>query len=426
MVNIPLPRFSYPITRDVQWRMEPFVYLVALLAIGILIPLNYALTGYQTVTMSNSNYNYVPDHWYNSFTRRPKPGSHCDKYMLNVGDTLVTSTGILTYQLAAVLVSGNGTSPSSLPYTGTTLAGCDVSYMSATADARLRTSTIVAGVACTNGTAYPVIFSTSFNSASYYDGSSSTFGVKANYQVGGLSAVNSLSYIVSYILDDAGRDLFDHVGSIYTSMPNNAGPAIISVSAAITPGSDYPPWWCSVVASTANPSCMTDVPDISVNTTDLTLLDLNGEPVTIIGLESNYTGAITNAMQAMLAAVRLDLGNIFPNNILVNPTPDLINNTIEQKFIVDNATDADGSASILYQDLAGPDSTGLTLSDEEKEPSTIAVEYQCRTEQLKSPGSLLVAVAVATLTFFKAGWAVFLLALTFWARRAQPEGPFQP
>ncbi|KAG8843577.1 hypothetical protein FRB96_003902 [Tulasnella sp. 330] len=418
-----LPRFSYTITRDIHWRVEPLAYLVALLVVAILIPLNYVLTGYQVVSAASQDYNYVPSHWYYRFARRPKPGSYCDEYKFTIGDSFLTNTSILTYQLVAVFGDGDGSgATSSISYKGTTLQDCDVSYMSAIADARLQTSTIVAGVACTNETGFPVIFSTSFASSEYIDGASSTQGTQLNWQIGNLTATKSVGYAVTTLLNEAGTDLFMQVNNIFTSMPSNTGPALIAVSAINTDNSSYPPWWCSATNSTANPTCRTAIPNIPLDLEDMTLLDANGNDVDIPGIKGNYTSAITNAMQAMLAAVRLDLGNVLPTNILVNRSSEIINATIAQTFPADGSSNAQDGDVPLYDFLQGDDSIDVNIGDAERSPSNIAVEYQCRMEQRKSPGSIVIAVAVATLTLFKSGWAVFLLILTFLAKRARSEG----
>ncbi|KAG8872728.1 hypothetical protein FRB97_007411 [Tulasnella sp. 331] len=409
------PRLTYTITRDIHWRVEPLVYLVALLAIAILIPLNYALTGYEVVPTSSPDYNYVPNHWYSRFAPRPKPGSYCSPNKLTIGDSFVTNTSILTYQLVTVLGSSKQTSSqANIDYKGTTLESCDVLYMSARVDARLLTSVIMAGVACTDEMGFPVVFSTSFNSAAYHDDPSTSLGLKFNYQIAIWTEIASLGFAVSSYLEYAATDLFTHVSNIYQSMPNGTGPALISVSA--DPGnSTFPSWWCSVSNSTTDSACRTTNPNIPLALDDMTLLDMNGGIIDTPSLADKYASAVSNAMQVMLAAVRLDLGNVLPNNILVNQSSELIDATIASSF------PGDRNSSELYPLFNSANGPSVVVGEEEKFPSVIAAEYQCKVEQRKSAGSILVAVSVATLTLFKGGWAVFLLILTFLAKRAQPE-----
>ncbi|KAG9029708.1 hypothetical protein FRB95_005004 [Tulasnella sp. JGI-2019a] len=421
-----LPRFNYAITRDIRWRLEPYGYALAAIAIGILIPLNYALTGYETVTQPNVDYNYVPRHWYNRFAPLPKPGSRCDAWKFNTGDSFVTSPGIFTYQLTQVLGMGDGSgSSSSISYRGQTLDYCDVAYMSVTADTRFQTSSIVANIACTNEEQlFPVMFSTTFQSTNY-DGASSTFDSKVNAIIGDLTTNNTLSGDVSLLVMDAGNDLTSHVTNAFQATPNHTGPTLITAYTSVSDSDTFfPPWWCPPATSKINTTCTTTLPLIWDSTSDsLTLLDADGNDAGLPSNSSpsNYSLAINNAMQAMLAAVRIDLGNILPNNLLVNGSSELIAKTIASVLPVQGASVEADTSSQLYEALIDPN-TSVSADIEKGGSAQIALEYQCRVDQRKSSGSIFVAVIVATVTLFKSGWAVFLLLVTFLAKRAEPAG----
>ncbi|KAG9029702.1 hypothetical protein FRB95_004998 [Tulasnella sp. JGI-2019a] len=420
-----LPRFSYAVTRDIRWRLEPLAYVLAVIAIGFLIPVNYALTGYETVTQPNTDYNYVPHHWYTRFTRAPKPGTFCDAYRLNIGDSFVTGPSIFTYQLASILGDESASAASSIPYKGQTLEYCDVASLSVTADARLQTSTIVAGIACTAETEFPVTLTTTVHTTAY-DSVTSTYEEKGSNEVGDLVALNSgsLPVNVSYLVTQSSADLIGHFVHVFRTMPGYTGPALLSVSTNET--EPYPPWWCSTAVSGTNTTCATTVPPISDTLRTPTLLDVDGYKVIYnSSLPSNYTLAINNLMEVMLAAVRIDLGNILPNNVLVNRSSELIANTVAQTLPIEGGSSND--TSYLYEVLVAPATNSsyyspVDLGEGPIPPSQIALEYQCREEQRKSPGSILVAVVVATMTLFKGGWAVFVILVTFFAKRAEPEG----
>ncbi|KAG8870585.1 hypothetical protein FRB97_009623 [Tulasnella sp. 331] len=377
-----------------------------------------ALTGYEIVPATSPDYNYVPNHWYYRFAPRPKPGSHCDPHTFTIGDSFVTNNNILVYQLTDVL----GTAASTVDYKGTPLQDCDVSSMSAISDARFRTSTIAAAIACTNETGFPVIFSTSFVSSWFLPGSTS--GSRLDSTIGNLVSPSDLALNVSSGLFAAGEDLFNYVNSMY----NDTRLAQLSVSTGSGTGaSGYPPWWCSVTNSSVNATCETAIPQIPLGLA--LVLDANGNflsnDLDLTGIPGNYTLAITNAMQVMLAAVRIDLGNILPTNMFVNRSLELINATIASTFTADQSLVAELYATLSATDTPAAEEANqyrpITIGDAEKSPSHIDVGYQCRMEQQKSAGSILVAVSVATLTFFKTGWAAFLLILTFLAKRAHPE-----
>ncbi|KAG8997702.1 hypothetical protein FRB94_007498 [Tulasnella sp. JGI-2019a] len=426
------PRFNYPITRDIRWRLEPFAYVLAVIAIGILIPLNYALTGYETITQPNLDYNYAPYHWYNRFVPPPKPGSSCDAYKFSVGDSFVIGPGIFTYQLASILGTGDGAGDgtnvlSSISYKGQTLEYCDVGYMSVSIDARLQVSTIVARVACTDQTLFPVLFTTSFQSTPL--GPSSTFEAKENSRIGNLTLYNALRNDVSYLVSDAGLDLVSQMTDVIDNNTTSImAPSFLSVSTSMASLlEEYPPWWCPPTTSKTNVTCATATPSILDALDPFLVYGVNGNAVG--PLTGDYSLAINNAMQTMLAAVRIDLGNVLPNNFLVNRSSELIAKTIAPSMPAPGATKATNTTSVLYGDLtAARDSSNYSPvkvgnnGSGTVAPSQISVEYQCRVEQRKSPGSIFISVAVATMTLFKSGWAVLLLVLTFLARRGEPEG----
>ncbi|KAG8983830.1 hypothetical protein FRB93_006937 [Tulasnella sp. JGI-2019a] len=92
--------------------------------------------------------------------------------------------------------------------------------------------------------------------------------------------------------------------------------------------------------------------------------------------------SVANAMQLLLAMARLDMGNVFPNNILVNP------GTIDATII---------AYGRLYHDFHNYNGT-LNLNT--TRPAVIASQYLCHFPQRKSLGSAIVSVMVATLSMF--------------------------
>ncbi|KAG8983282.1 hypothetical protein FRB93_007314 [Tulasnella sp. JGI-2019a] len=63
---------------------------------------------------------------------------------------------------------------------------------------------------------------------------------------------------------------------------------------------------------------------------------------------------------------------------------------------------------------------GLPLDGSKR--STISVPFLCRFSVRKSTGEAFIAVLVATLSMFSAGWAVFILVCSYFAKRGQPKG----
>lgn len=88
--------------------------------------------------------------------------------------------------------------------------------------------------------------------------------------------------------------------------------------------------------------------------------------------------------------------------------------------------------SVLYESLAGTlrnaDGSLLfpTLPLDGSKRSIISVPYLCHFSERKSAGEAFIAVLVATLSMFSAGWAIFMLVCSYLAKRGQPQGAFSP
>ncbi|KAG8983824.1 hypothetical protein FRB93_006931 [Tulasnella sp. JGI-2019a] len=110
-------------------------------------------------------------------------------------------------------------------------------------------------------------------------------------------------------------------------------------------------------------------------------------------------------MQIMLAAVRLDIGNVFPNNHLVYPN-------------VLDATISKGGP--LYNDLLSTlqyYNTILPILGDASRPAVIASQYLCHFPQRKSLGSAIISILVATLSMFGSAWVAFLFVATYYETR---------
>ncbi|KAG8996685.1 hypothetical protein FRB94_011584 [Tulasnella sp. JGI-2019a] len=402
-----IPPLSYSITRDVDWKGDLYVYLVAVMGFIILIPVNYALTGYETVTQASPDYRPVQHHWYDAFTHKSE--APCDSYKFTVGDSFITTPGIFTYQLA--YISGDEGTTSTIAYTGQTLEECDVLYMSATADARSQSSTIAAYIACKSEAQFPVVFTTSFR----YDSSLTAdwlVSPLAFKEVGQPISQNDLFLDVDEAMASASADLVGQVTNALLVIPNSSGPLLVSGEAL--PIGGYPPWWCTPSLFKTNSTCGIAVPPISLSLRNL--YDATGIPIlNTTTLPTNYNITINNAMQTILAAIRIDLGNILPNNFLVHRTPDVIGSTISPTIPIQGFQTPQTRLYTLIANstwLNGHEGLG-TLNPDSVSPSQITLEYQCRLKQRKSAGTLFVDVTVATLTLFKSGWgfALWLLIL---------------
>jgi hypothetical protein len=123
-----------------------------------------------------------------------------------------------------------------------------------------------------------------------------------------------------------------------------------------------------------------------------------------------------NIAQTILAAVRIDLGNPSRNNFFLNRS--VLNTTLFGTFPANKLLNLNVSSSILYDANVNSGMLPLAVGG----PAHIQVLYLCQLQQLKSYGSLVISVLVATLSMFSAGWAFFMLVAGFFAERANKAG----
>ena len=85
-----------------------------------------ALTGYETITIFESDFNATQTHWFDGFMpfREPKPGTLCDSHVFNVGDPLTTNYTVFQWNIDSILRPNAG--QSGISYSGTPLTFCDV------------------------------------------------------------------------------------------------------------------------------------------------------------------------------------------------------------------------------------------------------------------------------------------------------------
>jgi hypothetical protein len=137
-------------------------------------------------------------------------------------------------------------------------------------------------------------------------------------------------------------------------------------------------------------------------------------------LTNDTFGIISNTVQAVYAAVRLDLGNPSSNNFLLNTSmiSDAITGTFPQtypnrpgypelptKSYLYSILVNDGYHSNITVDFDIPGLLPLTSPG----PAVLDGVYLCRFQRAKPPRSAFIAVLVATLSMFTTGWGIFLV-----------------
>lgn len=198
-----------------------------------------------------------------------------------------------------------------------------------------------------------------------------------------------------------------------------AGIAELTVPTAYPYRLSYPRWWCPAAIAKANATCGAQVHTFATDEFPAPLaLSQNGEEIEVYGSDNvafrNYTPSVVTAFQVMLAAVRLDLGNVLPNNIIAHP------------ITAPSSAGITNGPSPIWSDFiapsSDPDLPSVVLNG--TRASGFAVQYQCHVQQRKSAGAIFVSVVVATVTLFNSGWGVALLLLAYMAKRKTPHGEF--
>jgi hypothetical protein len=141
-------------------------------------------------------------------------------------------------------------------------------------------------------------------------------------------------------------------------------------------------------------------------------------------LDANTEEPMLNLLQAVHAAIRIDLGHSSTNNFILNPAA--LNNTIIPFFPETPYTkNTNDTTSLLYDQWAhpNPDLQAL-LPFHVPGPAHIQAAYACRVQQRKPIGSLLISVLVATMSMFSGAWAIFMIIATSLAKRSDPLGMF--
>jgi hypothetical protein len=108
----------------------------------------------------------------------------------------------------------------------------------------------------------------------------------------------------------------------------------------------------------------------------------------------------------MHAAIRLDLGHVLANNVLVNSS--IVGETI---------ANANGNA-YLYTDLTSNGGGYFEYPVYSLPETVIDVQFQCKFKFAKSWAEIMISVFVATVSMFGTGWGVAMLVASYFAKKA--------
>ena len=124
-----------------------------------------ALTGYETVTVFDSDFNATQSFWYNKYMpyRVPTPGTLCEPHVFNAGDPFTTNYTLFQWTFQSIVRANAGNS--GISYKGETLNGCDVSSIYMVGDIRSWLITFTVVVQCQHQNLFTISAKTSFTSA---------------------------------------------------------------------------------------------------------------------------------------------------------------------------------------------------------------------------------------------------------------------
>ncbi|KAF8068835.1 hypothetical protein FPV67DRAFT_1489900 [Lyophyllum atratum] len=412
---------EYPLSRDFsagRW-FTPLVLACAALSFGILTILNVALTGYETTTVFQSDYNATEPLWYDRWfpTFADKPGSLCEEHVFNTGDSFATDYEIFQWTIESISNSTAG--KPGIIYKGTDLRDCDISSLYINGDLRTQTIDVTAVVSCRDDN-FGVNARTSVSISSLPGIHSPLLGGLRAFKNGNLSNEgNSRAAIIDQVTVMASIDIGSRMETLYNAT-NQQSPVVVSVQA------DFAPCPASLGPSA---SCANQPPPFNITLSTILFSNLTyfehsmlvpDSPRNIPVIRQNTFNALSNLIQAFYAAVRIDLGNPSPNNFLLNPAA--INTTLYPLFPA--TPDVFASPSNLYLALQHPKEFEVqgTLPVQVDDLAHVQMVYLCRFQRPKAVGQAFIAVLVATLSMFSSGWAIFMFVATYFAKRNNKTG----
>ncbi|KAH8813817.1 hypothetical protein DL96DRAFT_1716117 [Flagelloscypha sp. PMI_526] len=410
-------KVNYPITRPFPSRLFAIVtYIVAFLLLVLLVVVNAALAGYETVTVFADSYNATRPLWFHKFllTQAPKPGTLCDSKLFNVGDTLSTNYSIFQWQIEYIYHANAGSS--SLAYKGTPLDGCDVTSIYLDADLHSWNVDVTSVMTCKPADgSYEISARTSYAisglSGIYrpilgVTGASDPRNASSALRGDGRAALINLMTVLS------GVDVLNRMASRLT-IQNLSSPVRVSLAVDI-------PWCPQSMASNA---CSTTPPTFTIREADavfvnISLVQLGTTDIDFSDPAINYFyQPVANLIQTVYASSRVDLGIASPNNILT--TDGAWRSTINTTFAASSGLPS--TESRLGHLFSTPGD--FTLSNDSTVPlstsgtAEIRVVYPCKFQQRKKAANAVFAVISATAAMFTAVWGVFIVVASSIVKR---------
>jgi hypothetical protein len=335
-----------------------------------------------------------------------------------VGDALTTNYTLFQYTLAYITKANAG--DSGVSYTGATLEHCDVTSIYLTGDLNSWAIDYTALVTCRTDD-YEFAARADFTVSKLAGKYTPLLGVQIAYlnrlQAGKINNTADASGVVlDEVIFAANTDILDRaLDLVNNSNKTTSAPRIVSILV------DYPVFCPAAFGRDA--ACAIDVPPVNITFTSTvftngTLRDRSGPP------DDTLVHVLSNVIQSVHAALRLDLGNPSPNNFLLNTS--VIPATLFASF-PGLAPGLTNNRSRLYAALTGnplEQSHNITelLPLSAPGPAVQDIVYLCRFQRAKSPSKGFIAVLVATLSMFSSGWALYVAVAESVVKMRDREG----
>ncbi|KAJ7088558.1 hypothetical protein C8R43DRAFT_964947 [Mycena crocata] len=411
---------EYTLTRPFPGRFFTLVsYLGAIIVLVFLTTINMALTGYETITVFQSDYNVTQQHWYDQYLPSlvAEPGTLCDSRVFNLGDAFTTNYTLFQYTIASVVRANAG--DSGISYKGNTLENCDVTSLYVHGDVNAYTIEYTAIITCRTND-FEITARTDFSVSSLAGKYTQLLGVERslkNRKDGTFNTTrDSRGVVLNGVTILSSQDVATRMFTL-AQATNGTSPVIVSLQA------DFP--FCPASLGRAA-TCAVAAPQFNISTSFVSYSNNTfhqyraGQPLTDDNqpvINDVTYNVFSNLIQTMYAAVRIDLGNPSPNNFLLNTS--VIPDTI---FATYSAIPGVFDTSEEYANLVGtkidPDFnlTGL-LPLTVPGPAQLDVVYLCRFQHRKAPAQAFIAVLVATLSMFGSGWGLYLTLATGFVKK---------
>ncbi|KAJ3540446.1 hypothetical protein NMY22_g4290 [Coprinellus aureogranulatus] len=450
-----IPPLEYPVTRQFQSKVLTRVaYALGFLSIIILCILNVptdpvALVGYEPITVLRDDFYASQTFWFDKFVPSSairKSGKSCDGHVFNIGDVVLTSASLFEWKLEDLGNPDPGTG--SFIYEGQALNDCDILRVTFYGD--IRTWSMEANIFMSCSPDIPTLHSSvPPPNPTYSDDPTPQLLAVASFTLSGLMGIrkgtnfrrigesprHSVALNVIELLLWIGWFDISNQLSLISQVSNHTG--VVAYSTGVNFYAFCPPSFVEDDASSCGRLSQA-APKYYWGPTTAVLGNNTLEPVFPFGefhmhtydlssyqLEEGLNLSTSNFIHLIRAAVLLDIGSNVTNNFFTNP--DMVDQTLRADFPPpwsSSSPPAPPTRSRLYDAWKSNSDENVYRKESLRAipaPSMLQTVFLCHFYKLKSPGSLIVSVFVATLSMVSSAWSLALAIAAYLVKRKEPQ-----